>query len=160
MNRSCKRTRQGIPRYLDGELSAGRRERLDSHFHECDGCREELEAFRSLRQVWKDAPVLISTAAERAAVVAAATPLLGQEAGRPGWLRVRVRWLRPSDLVTVGAVAASIVLGVLLYEGRRTPRFPAGWPRSSTVYTAAEYSARKEGTPVESGVSLRVIGPY
>jgi len=160
MNRSCKRTREGIPRYLDGELSAARRERLDSHLRSCDGCREELEALRALRQLWKDAPVLISTAAERAAVVAAATPLLRQEAGRAEGLRFRVRWLQPTDLVTVGAVAASIVLGVLLHEGRRTPRFPAGWPHSSTVYTAAEYSARKEGKLVESGVSLRVIGPY
>lgn len=43
--------------YLDGELSAWRRERVEKHLADCPACRAELEALRHLSQVIQQVPL-------------------------------------------------------------------------------------------------------
>jgi anti-sigma factor RsiW len=45
----CPSSRRFFSRYLDGELGAWRRRRLDRHLADCSACRAELEADR---EVW------------------------------------------------------------------------------------------------------------
>lgn len=49
----CEELREQVTAYLDGELHGAEATRLLSHLEECEGCREELEKLRRLKEVTK-----------------------------------------------------------------------------------------------------------
>jgi anti-sigma factor RsiW len=139
--------------YLDGELAPRDKEALEAHLTGCEVCGEELRSLRSLRQAWAEPPSIASTPADRAAIIAEARARAAHE---EGWLERLAGWLTPTDLVTAGAVMASIVLAIVL-TGRWSDRgLPEGWPNSVPVYTIEEYRARLEGTEIEGPESFRL----
>lgn len=46
----CRRIRENLSAYLDGELKAGARRVIDEHLAECEACREH---FRELKETWR-----------------------------------------------------------------------------------------------------------
>ena len=44
--------------FLDGQLSARQRSRVEKHLQECAACREELESLRQTVSLLRSAPVL------------------------------------------------------------------------------------------------------
>lgn len=154
MNGICEQAREMITRHLDSELSSAEIEELSKHLETCQSCREELEAMQMLRQTWQEPPAIESRLEDRAAILAAAGQVAVQQ---PGLLERFRQWLVPSDLVTATAMAASVVLLVLLLEGRSSDELPKGWSRSSTVLSMAEYRARIDGTQIEIDENLNLI---
>lgn len=55
MNELCTWSRERLARYLDGELSAQERARLDEHLAACAECRASLEALRAGDELARDA---------------------------------------------------------------------------------------------------------
>jgi anti-sigma factor RsiW len=158
MNRTCRDTRGRITRYLDGELAGAQRAALEAHVAACGECRQELAAVRTLRAALAEVPVPGSEAADRTRILAAAGPLLERHAGRAGRARAGAGWLWPDDLVTAGAVAASVVLAVLLVQGRNAGGPAPGVARSSPVYTVAEHEALEAARSLKADETLHLKG--
>ena len=65
MNEPCTWSRDRLARYLDGELSAQERARLDEHLAACADCRAALEALRAGDELARDASGATSADDER-----------------------------------------------------------------------------------------------
>lgn len=95
--------------YLDGELSAWRRERVEKHLAECTACRAELDALRHLSQVIQQVPLpqeLPSAERFTAQLMLRLPRRPTQPARRPtgdaGW------WLAPAGLVLLWAFIQAV----------------------------------------------------
>ncbi len=146
MKLSCTRVRDLITPMLDHELAAIEVRAVEDHLQNCTACRGVFEESCAMRDLWIDPPTLDSDPADRAKIVEAARALLEE---RSGLLPRLWDWLTPTDLVTAGALAASAVFAILLFEGRPTGDLPAGWARSMPAYTTTELGAFEVGTPIE-----------
>lgn len=154
MNTQCTQMRENLVRDLDGELDAAEAKALRAHLDVCADCRREAEELQALRELWEQAPVMESRATDREAIRRAAQQML---LPGPGWITRLRLWLTPTDLVTAGAVAASVVLAVLLTGDSETSGLPPGWSRSSPVLSLAEARARVAGTEIEIDKDLDLI---
>jgi anti-sigma factor RsiW len=154
MRTPCTQARENLVRYLDGELAGVEAESLRAHLDACAECRAELESIRMLRKLWEQAPAIESSPADRAAILAEARRMIEPSAG---WFERLRDWLTPSDLVTAGAVVASVALAVVLIGDGESSGLPPGWSRSSTVLSLAEARARESGMPVEIDEDLDLI---
>jgi len=67
----CERYEDILASYVSGDLSEKEAAALEAHLHSCDGCRESLEAYRSVAALIADEPVLTPTASESAALAQA-----------------------------------------------------------------------------------------
>ncbi len=168
MNWTCRDTEGRIPRFLDDELEADDRAALEGHLSGCARCRAEMDAARAWRDAWKRAPRLASTPAERAAVLAAAEPLLAaagrahragraEPSGRTGW--AVGRWFAPvaTDLVTAGALTTSLVLALVLLGVVGPGRGPR--PRAGPVLNLAEFAAREQGLAIGVAGTFSMADP-
>ena len=150
-----------LGRYLDGELSPAERRAVEAHLESCGRCRDEVEAMRALRATWRALPGVTSTPQDRAAIVAAAAPLL--EAGRrrgasraPWWAAGGA--IAGTDVVSAGALAAGAVLLAVLLAGE--PGGAAFRPRSATVRTLAERSAHEAGRELGFAGRIELPDPF
>ena len=169
MNITNRHVGRRLSRYLDDELPATERQAVDVHLGRCRSCAEELEMLRAHRSLWRAAPRPASTPEDRAAVIAAAGPLLAAaeraarrtatEAGRSRWGPARTPGgINCADLVSAGALAASLVLVVVLVRGARQETTCR--PRSATVRTLAEQAAREAGRPLPFDGAWVMPGPF
>jgi len=104
----CRRVRENLAAYLDGELKGGARELIRQHLVECQACREQLE---KLKETWRlldelEAPIVPRRIAEE--VLSRAHQERG--VGRAG----RLARLTGARGVLAGA-AASIAAAVFLF---------------------------------------------
>jgi len=166
MNATCGWVRGRLSRLLDGELPEAQRRAAERHLAGCTACRAEREALRALRAGWRAAAGPPSLAADRAAIMAAAEPLLAAAARGerraaprvPAWPAARRGAFTRSDLVTVGALAVSLVL--LLVLRQPAPRAEGFRPRSAAVLTLAERTAREAGQPIEAAGAWVMSDPF
>jgi len=136
----CAEAAAGLPRYLDGEMDAPERRRLEAHLVSCAGCRAELAELRGALETLAALPAPGLPARE-----AFREELRGRIATlpppRPGLRRRLGAWLHggalPGPLPALGLATA---LGLLLAIGLlRTPR-PASEPPAAEVAVGGEAS--------------------
>jgi anti-sigma factor RsiW len=134
MEPACQVIRGRLVAYADGELDAAAKAAVEAHLGACVPCSRELEEIAALRALAREMPAVASEAIDRQAILRRAR----LETSRP---RPVLSWLRPSDLVTAGALAAAVALAVLMRSDRR----PA-MPCSVDALTVAELEAYRTGT--------------
>lgn len=95
--------------YLDEQLDAAERSRVEKHLADCPSCREELESLRHFKKVLAAAP--------RRAMPPELISAIEERARRPAWAGVLAnlrapRWFVPAGAAAVVALAAGLWLGV------------------------------------------------
>ena len=126
---SCDEVRDWLSAYLDGELTARRREAVEAHLAGCDACRRELASLRQVSaclQAWpapEPASDLSARFTERLAARAA------QQDRRP-WFAGP--WPRAAAAT---ALAACLLLVVFINQLKETPHRPP--VRSTPLQNAA-----------------------
>ncbi len=131
----CQQLRPLIIAYMDGELEEAGQEALALHLGLCQGCREELAAYRQLRSAVAAAPVVSSPSQVRWKV---------EEALAQRGRRTRKVALGPA---LAGAALAAVSALVWLYPG-------AGPAPDRAVAPAAELRASKEPSPLPQKETL------
>ncbi|HKV71260.1 MAG TPA: zf-HC2 domain-containing protein [Gemmatimonadales bacterium] len=114
--------------YLDGELPAGERTRLEAHLAECATCRDRLTEERGL--------------IERADHLLALAELPAGHAHRPAPLTAPLRRARPRFIVPgvwAASIAAAFLAGWLL---RPAPQFRAAFGANDTTAVAESRAAQ------------------
>lgn len=101
----CEEFSEALSAYLDGELSAEERSRLEAHLEGCPRCQEELKSLRAVSSLVTSLPEVTPSPALLAAL------------GRG--FEKRRRWLRPiplfkGDLIPALAAAAVILISVTM----------------------------------------------
>lgn len=134
MESQCRKMRELLVAYADGELDAAARNSISAHLGACADCSAELREIESLRQEVCSLPGIESESLDREAIVRAARL---REPDRRSWLRSH---LRVTDLVTAGALTAAAAFAMLIRSGR-----PPHGPVSVEVLTLAELEARMRG---------------
>ena len=117
---TCARVQVLIEPYLDGDLTAARAARFESHLSACSGCHDELAAARTIRDALRALPhyACPETVTARVLQSAASQP-------RGAWSRLREAWRevmggsvwRPAMAAT--GVAAVLLLVTLLSQQPR-----------------------------------------
>ncbi len=114
----CAEAARSLHRFLDGELGAIGRWRLERHLARCPACRAELAALRTMRAAIRDLPVM-STPSDLLAKIGAAfdrEPLPLVPAARPAW-----RPLAPIIGTGLAGAVAGAMLMTLLPRGDGDP---------------------------------------
>ncbi len=150
MEMSCEAIRRRLVAYLDGELDARAAQEVDRHLLACAPCRGEAESLRAMRLEWRGLPSPVSDPRDREAILLAAATI------KPARWRAPVSWFpwfRASDWVTVGAAAMALLLAWAYRQGEAEG---VGDRRSWLVWSIADYEAREDARPPESGGNLRI----
>jgi anti-sigma factor RsiW len=146
---------QWLSSYLDGQLDAGQKSRIDSHLADCSGCREELESLRYTKRLLASAPrramppELISAIEER---------LDGASLPRHLWHVLQA----PRVFVPAGALAALALFASLWFGVRRDS--PEQYiPLEPLLSAHARYTAESlvpQGSLVSSTYSSQLTAQY
>ncbi len=107
--------------YLDGELAAAARTRLESHLPSCETCRSALDAQRWLSSALASLPPLEPSSQFEAGFWARLARAEAQTAPPR-----RTRWLR-APLIGGAAAAAALSLAVYLVRPGAGPEAEAEW---------------------------------
>src|SRR5262245_993766 len=124
----CWFIRRRLSAYQDGELSAGRRDRVDAHLRGCDGCRRELASLSRFRAAVTLGPVDPSDAVWAAFWPQVRARIVAAPAGTPDppWQRV---WegVRARPRLGLAPALAGVALAVLAVVApwQRAPQHPA-----------------------------------
>jgi anti-sigma factor RsiW len=135
MEPQCRKMRDRLVAYADGELDAAARSAVETHLVTCADCSAELRGIEMLRQEVRLLPDIESALLDRQAIVRDAR--LRQTARRPRFLSR----FRLTDLVTAGALTVAAAFAILIRSGRAPQR-----SSSVEVLTLAELDARARGT--------------
>lgn len=115
----CKRDREEISEYLDGELEPAVRQAFESHLERCDSCRAQLAAQRRLGEMFAALPEVTPSGDfearfwARVARERDAEPTLAD--------RLRAYFSPRRMLVFAGAAAAALVFALALPRSPTTP---------------------------------------
>jgi anti-sigma factor RsiW len=117
MNRSsCRRFELLLQSYVDGEITRGERERVETHVVECQGCAQELESLRHLSGLLRSGPVRVVSPGFEESLAAAVRERSPQPSGAAWWERFRLHFdwkLRVPAMVTAGSLAVTLVAGIV-----------------------------------------------
>jgi hypothetical protein len=103
----CRRFRSALTSYVDGEMAAAERRRIEEHLERCDGCRRRVGREEAMRQRLQRWSAEMKTAG---ALLALPPGSNGRSSGAPRGMLLRV-----------AAVFAAVVLALVIY-GLRTAR--------------------------------------
>lgn len=132
MSRTCPRI-EDLSAWVDAELSAGERARLDAHFATCAACRARLDELQALRASFRDLPEE-RLSFDLSQVIRGRIESMGGRAAQPR----RRRWQR---LVPVGfGAAASLSLGLA-----------GGWLLTAPAARTTPLAAMEVFAPVAPG---------
>ncbi len=125
----CKRDREEISAYLDGELAPAARTELESHLDSCAECAAQLAAQRKLGDMFAALPAVTPAGDFEARFWAR----IAREADREPTLAERLRaYFSPGRMLALAGAAALALV------------FALGLPRSTTVESAAETVAERK----------------
>jgi anti-sigma factor RsiW len=106
----CKHTKKMVSLYVDDALGPDEKESFGLHLQDCARCREELEEFRTIHQMF-------SAAEEFSAPHGFATRVMANlETEEPSWLQ-KVLGLRPFFLKSAEVAIAVVVMAVGIFTG-------------------------------------------
>lgn len=120
---SCLEIESDVTPYIDGELSAGARERLEAHLRVCRACHARVAAERAVRDLVRARqPMLRREVAPGSLRGRCAAAAAGRGVPRPGGAEAG-RWAAPfwRERILPVAVAASLVvlvIGAFVYQAR------------------------------------------
>ena len=137
---NCEKPRTQLGEYYDGELSGEAVRRLDTHFAECDACRESLESLRELNSRvagW-----------ETVAPPANLWPAIAKRLDRTVAAEARSGPLSWRPLATAAAVLFAVGLGWL---------FVGGPGRSTAVAREFDFAPLLNNVGDDLGIGLRAL---
>ena len=106
---NCEQTRENLAAFIDGELDEGALAGIQEHIESCEGCRQELEAFRQTARALEE---FLEPRAMREGVAEGVLSALASERGkRRVPLVTRLGW------ALTGAAAAVLILAVFGFMG-------------------------------------------
>lgn len=119
----CERWQEVLEAYVDGELDAPERSRLENHLEGCPACRSELALASELRDRLRGLPSLDAPRGAVAAVLETARQEDRAQRGPAPWSWLETLWARP---LLAGGAAAAIVLAIVLalFPGDGGPAAP------------------------------------
>jgi hypothetical protein len=153
MSWRCALLKRWLPEYLDGELPAFRRRRLEAHVEACSACRQELAALKEVVAALKATPVpdpgerfWQDFNREMHLKLAQAAPASPSETAPAPWWRLKL----PYYLLGAPAIA-----GLILWAATHLtdPQRPALDPMTQTV--APEAKARAGAAPGHPAVATQ-----
>jgi anti-sigma factor RsiW len=135
---SCRGFERPVQAYVDGELAAPERARVEAHLEACEACDSRARELSRLRQVLRRVPERRVSEGFEASLAAAVRE---REATSPvlAWwdrLRLRLEWrYRLPALATAGSLAAALLVGVCT---QGVSSYVAGQERSRYISAAVE----------------------
>lgn len=107
--------------YMDGELDAAMRARVEAHLQACARCGQELETWRGLHAQLRDAAVPDPGAAYWSRFATRVHERLpGAASSRTPWVERLAGWFAPSERIAWGRVAGAFAIVTLVtYVGMR-----------------------------------------